>query len=231
MDAGWYNDPEDPTRARWHDGQGWTGHRMVKSDWAGPGAPPPPGTPAPATPAWDPSPPAGSRLGAPPPPPQQQVVVQQVKKRGCLWWVGMAVVACVVIGVIAALAGGGDDDKGKPTVDLDADDDTGTTEAEGSYEPTPADFALTVVTIEKECFGSAGCNVTFDIDLSYIGPRSLDEDDSWVLIYDVAGGEDPQTGSLELDGDGTYRVDQSQFISTASSGAVLTATVTAVRDA
>lgn len=47
---GWYNDAQDPSRARWHDGDGWTEHTMAKADWRGRGSPPPP-KPAPAGPA------------------------------------------------------------------------------------------------------------------------------------------------------------------------------------
>jgi hypothetical protein len=61
---GWYNDEADPSLARWHDGIGWTEHRMRKADWAGPGSPPPPDTSAPPIPlpdaAWVDSPPEPS---------------------------------------------------------------------------------------------------------------------------------------------------------------------------
>lgn len=36
------NDPSNPRLARWWDGSGWTGHTIVKVQWRGPGAPPPP---------------------------------------------------------------------------------------------------------------------------------------------------------------------------------------------
>src|SRR5215207_9708430 len=55
---GWYNDEQDPTLARWHDGAGWTEHTMVKADWSGPGNPPAPGVAA--GPA-----PGGTPLGRP----------------------------------------------------------------------------------------------------------------------------------------------------------------------
>lgn len=103
-EPGWYNDERDPTRARWWDGARWTDHTMVKADWTGPGAPPPPGQPQPAfTPSPPPAPPVAQPHRPSPDP--------AVKKRGCLWWVGLGVVAIVVISVIAALAGGGDDTK------------------------------------------------------------------------------------------------------------------------
>lgn len=40
--TGWYTDPDDVSRARWHDGTAWTRYSIAKSDWAGEGAPPPP---------------------------------------------------------------------------------------------------------------------------------------------------------------------------------------------
>jgi hypothetical protein len=41
-EPGWYNDEEDPSRARWFDGLAWTEHTIVKADWAGLGKPPSP---------------------------------------------------------------------------------------------------------------------------------------------------------------------------------------------
>jgi hypothetical protein len=39
---GWYNDEVDPALARWHDGEQWTAHTLLKDHWHGPGEPPPP---------------------------------------------------------------------------------------------------------------------------------------------------------------------------------------------
>lgn len=39
---GWYNDPIDPTLARWHDGQAWTEHAVDKAEWEAIGHEPPP---------------------------------------------------------------------------------------------------------------------------------------------------------------------------------------------
>lgn len=36
--------------------------------------------------------------------------------------------------------------------------------------PKPADFTIAVKVLEKKCFGSAGCNVTYQIDPKYTGP-------------------------------------------------------------
>jgi len=42
MEPGWYNDPSSDAHARWHDGQNWTQHVVVKANWRGLGTPPPP---------------------------------------------------------------------------------------------------------------------------------------------------------------------------------------------
>jgi hypothetical protein len=41
-EAGWYNDEEDPRRARWFDGAAWTEHTVDKEEWVGLGQPPSP---------------------------------------------------------------------------------------------------------------------------------------------------------------------------------------------
>ena len=41
MEAGWYQDPKDPTRGRWHDGDGWTDHTVLLADHQDELPPPP----------------------------------------------------------------------------------------------------------------------------------------------------------------------------------------------
>lgn len=65
--------------------------------------------------------------------------------------------------------------------------------------PQPADFTVNVVTIEKSCFGSAGGNITYTVELSNLGP-SLDPSDTWQVIYDIAGGEQPKADTIEVTG-------------------------------
>ena len=92
------------------------------------------------------------------------------------------------------------------------------------YQPTPADYALTIKTLEKQCFGSAGCNVTFRIELAYVGLESPDPTSTYELTYEVQGGEDPLINTLTVTGD-QYSTDESEFISTSSSDAELVAVV------
>ncbi|MDQ4104035.1 MAG: hypothetical protein M3186_10110 [Actinomycetota bacterium] len=39
--------------------------------------------------------------------------------------------------------------------------------------PAPEDFAIGVKILEKQCFGSAGCSIGYQIDPRYTGVRSL----------------------------------------------------------
>jgi hypothetical protein len=63
--------------------------------------------------------------------------------------------------------------------------------------PTPEQFKLDVVIVEKDCFGSAGCNVMYDIDPTYTGPESL-QGTSFTVVYQIDGGDEPQTGNFTV---------------------------------
>lgn len=104
-----------------------------------------------------------------------------------------------------------------------------TTTRPPAYTPVPTDFAIALITTEKQCFGSAGCIVSFTIDVSYVGTQLPDPAKTFTVVYDILGGEDPKTASFEVSGDEiSYTKDDS--ISTASSDAVLTAVPTTVID-
>lgn len=101
-----------------------------------------------------------------------------------------------------------------------------TTEPAAAATPEAADFKLTPKITEKHCYGSAGCNVSFEVDLAYDGP-TLDESDTWRLTYEVSGVDDgPLIGTLEVNG---RRYDRaSENAGTKSSKAKLTIKVTDV---
>lgn len=92
--------------------------------------------------------------------------------------------------------------------------------------PSPADFHLTIKTIEKKCYGSAGCLITFRVELEYSGPE-LDPDVTYEVTYKVTGAEDPMVNTLEVTGD-QYSRDREETASTASSSSKLKVTVTEV---
>ncbi|MFD8494641.1 hypothetical protein [Amycolatopsis sp. NPDC059657] len=88
---------------------------------------------------------------------------------------------------------------------------------------SPADFTVTVKTLEKKCFGSAGCNVTYRIDPKTTTPCFP----SCTVLYEIVGGEDVQNGSFTLTGT-TARFDSQEMIQTKSSKAELKVKVTDV---
>ncbi|MFT4293940.1 MAG: hypothetical protein QM582_00840 [Micropruina sp.] len=101
------------------------------------------------------------------------------------------------------------------------------TEPAEPAEPTAADFVLKVKTTKKQCFGSAGCNVSIKVDVAYVGAGSVDDLPSNVdITFEVKGGEDPYTSTIELE-DGKYSPDKT-LISTKTSKAKLTAKITDV---
>lgn len=104
-----------------------------------------------------------------------------------------------------------------------------TTQAPKATAPTVKDFKLTVKTLTKQCFGSAGCNVTFRILVAYSGPE-LDPSKTYEVLYEVRGGEDgPIANKLTVQG-GESSVDEEEMVSTAKSSAKLTAVVTDVME-
>jgi hypothetical protein len=68
--------------------------------------------------------------------------------------------------------------------------------------PTDADFKLTPKITQKQCFGSAGCNVTFTVDLSYVG-KGAKPNSTWDITYDAVGTEDALTDTITVHVDGT----------------------------
>jgi len=153
------------------------------------------------------------------------------RRRWKTWHVIVAALVAFTIGVGVGGASADDDTTvGKTAATVTNNSLTAretTTTAEGRYVPAPADFVLTVVTTEQSCFGSAGCNVTYQIDVAYNGPRPLDEDDTWVLIYEVRGGEDMKVGNITVKGEQYSR--DTDMVSTGT-GPRLEAIVTAVRE-
>lgn len=92
--------------------------------------------------------------------------------------------------------------------------------------PEPSDFALAVKVLTKQCFGSAGCNVTYRVDPTYSGPTLGDE--SYEVLYVVRGGSDgPVSDRFTVSGTRAEGLVEG-FTSTASSSRRLTAKVTEV---
>jgi len=65
---------------------------------------------------------------------------------------------------------------------------------------TVDDFKLRVKILSKNCFGSAGCNIEYEIVPVFQREISILEDATLDLTYRVIGGEEPQIGTLSFDG-------------------------------
>lgn len=91
-------------------------------------------------------------------------------------------------------------------------------------EPVPGDILLTTKVLEKACFGSAGCNITFRIEVT-LG-KLLDPSKTYEVTYTVTGGEDPYINTFTITGD-QAQVESEEFVST-DRDLELAATVTGV---
>lgn len=97
----------------------------------------------------------------------------------------------------------------------------------GGAAVAPRNFKLGLRTRSKQCFGSAGCNVTVQVSPSYVGTQDVSSG-SWEITYEVRGGEDgPQVETMTLD-NGTFSFPEEQSLSTTSSSVRLEAVVTRV---
>ncbi|MEU7781681.1 hypothetical protein [Micromonospora parva] len=94
--------------------------------------------------------------------------------------------------------------------------------------PTKGDFKLKVKTLRKQCFGSAGCNITYRIDVTYTGD-GLDPSSTYEVTYEVKGAEDPIINTFEVTGD-SASVQEEETASTKRSADKLAAVVTDVSE-
>jgi hypothetical protein len=84
-----------------------------------------------------------------------------------------------------------------------------------SYTPSGRDFKLSLKILEKTCFGSAGCNLSVRVQVSYVG-QTLDPSQTWEVTYEIRGGEDgPKINTFTVTGD-QASVDQQELIQTTS---------------
>ncbi|MEU4099021.1 hypothetical protein [Streptomyces sp. NPDC026673] len=110
-----------------------------------------------------------------------------------------AAVIAAVIGTGIVVVQSGDDSKpaaaATPTATDTTDDDTvaeaAAPDPTPTYEEVTADsFSIELKTTERQCFGSAGCNVTVEPRLTYMGISSaIDPDAVYSITYEIRGDE------------------------------------------
>jgi hypothetical protein len=101
------------------------------------------------------------------------------------------------------------------------------TDEPAGFKPKKSDFKIGIKILKKQCFGSAGCNVTFRIKPDYVGSQKLPDTGTIEVTYRVSGAEDPIENTFEITG-GQASYDKEEDASTTSSSAKLTVKVTDV---
>ena len=97
--------------------------------------------------------------------------------------------------------------------------------AKGAYTPKTEDFQIGIQIQEKQCFGSAGCTISFRILLYYVGSQSPPAKGVTEVTYLVTGGVRSITNTVEFRSDGTVTFNDST-VDTSSSSPTLTAKIT-----
>lgn len=93
--------------------------------------------------------------------------------------------------------------------------------------PVPGDFTLTVVELSRKCFGSAGCNVTFSIQLANVSGNTFDPAKSYKIVYAINEAEDTYSNNLTITGT-QYSYRSEEFVQVKNKSTKLTATITAI---
>ncbi|MEU4878730.1 hypothetical protein [Streptomyces sp. NPDC021608] len=98
-----------------------------------------------------------------------------------------------------------------------------------AYEQVDADsFAMKLRTTSRHCFGSAGCNVTVEPDLTYVGIADIDPSAVYEITYEIRGDTSgPVIETAELSNQMNLNYTPTS-ISTASSGTKVSVTITEV---
>jgi len=141
----------------------------------------------------------------------------------------IALLAALLVGFVIACGASGSDEPapGNRQKPVSAATQASPTPEPPAVAPVPADFALKVVTLSKQCFGEAGCNVTYRIEVAYNG-LPVDADKEYTVTYAVTGVEGgPQVNNFKLRGD-QVEYPSEEYASTPSSRTVLTAKATQV---
>jgi hypothetical protein len=163
------------------------------------------------------------------------------KKRHTARTVAIVAGALIVVGGVAGALGSGSEKKAATPVTHSATASAPSTtapavqppiveEPAASYiTPTKADFAIKLKILSKECFGSAGCVISYRPQLveNFVN-GSTDPSVTYDVSYTVSGGQDgPISDTIYATGD-QYEQPMDGTAQTVSSGVKLTAKVTAV---
>jgi hypothetical protein len=89
-----------------------------------------------------------------------------------------------------------------------------------TYRPAPADFHLAAKILEKRCLDTAGCDVTYQVAVTYTG-QPLSPNETFTVVYEVRGVADgPSINNFTVTGT-QVRVRAEEFARTTSADAAL----------
>lgn len=95
-----------------------------------------------------------------------------------------------------------------------------------AYKAKKSDWKVGVKVRGKQCFGSAGCNVTVKLDPPYVGDRPLPDTGTIEVFYNLSGDESgPIAGSFTVT-DSQIHFTEEVSMSTMSSGTKIKAKIT-----
>ncbi|MFD5573477.1 hypothetical protein [Streptomyces cadmiisoli] len=147
-----------------------------------------------------------------------------------------AVIAAVVATGVVVVQVTDDDSKPAATTKSTAPDADPATAATAE-EPDPAttfaeltadSFTIELRTTERQCFGSAGCNVTVEPDLTYTGLEDIDPNAVYQITYEIKGDESgPVIETAELSDETSLNYTPTS-ISTRSASTKVSAAITDV---
>jgi len=171
--------------------------------------------------------------GFPPPLPPAPQAPKKNRTNAIIIGSAAAVIAAVVATGIVVVQSGDDDSKPATTAASSAPAEDVLSAAADEPEPTYAaldasSFTMTLRTTSRQCFGSAGCNVTVEPDLTYVGSGDIDPDAVYSITYEIRGDESgPVIATAELSNETSLNYRPS-VISTASSGTKVSVEITDV---
>jgi hypothetical protein len=143
----------------------------------------------------------------PPPLPPEQPTPAKNRTNAIIIGSAAAVIAAIVATGIVVVNSRDDSSAPTTTSTSSAPDNAVTAVEEEEPEPEPTfaepvvdDFTMELRTTRRQCFGSAGCNLTVEPELTYEGiSTDLDPDATYEITYEIRGDEDgPVIETAEL---------------------------------
>jgi hypothetical protein len=177
-------------------------------------------------------------LIAQPPVPQPTGIVSPppVKKPKRFGWPTVIITAAVAL-VLGAMLGGASDTSSTPgptatvtkTTTVAPSEPTEDPTDTSSFHTTKSDWNATLKITDKQCFGSAGCNVDVRVKIGYYGDSSLIPEDATIeLTYKIRGASDGAViGSTTVTNQTEYDVN-TESVETRSSSSKLSVEITDV---